>query len=100
MIGDACEHLAQVGFGIEPVQLGRLDQGVEGGRAFGPKVGTGEQVILAPDRDAAQRPLGCGPALVRLGAAPSAAGKARSWHRQTHVLKRPTKTRKPIKSRL
>lgn len=56
MIGDACEHVTQIGLGIEPVQLGRLDQAVEGGRAFGPEVGAGEQVILAPHRHAAQRP--------------------------------------------
>ena len=58
MIGDAGEDVAQVGLGIEPVELRALDQAVEGGRALGAAVRAGEEVVLAPDRDAAQRTLG------------------------------------------
>jgi hypothetical protein len=58
IIGDAREHVMQIGLGIEAVQLGRLDQGIEDGRALGPEVGAGEQVVLAPERHAAQRPFG------------------------------------------
>jgi hypothetical protein len=34
MIGDASKHIAQVGLGIEAVELGGLDQGVDCGRAL------------------------------------------------------------------
>ena len=58
MLGDAGEDVPQVGLGIEAVQLGRLDQGVEGGRPLGAPIRASEQVVLAPDGDAAKRPLG------------------------------------------
>ena len=49
MFGDAAEHVAEVGFWVEVVQLGGFDEAVEGGGAFGATVRTGEQLILAAD---------------------------------------------------
>ena len=39
---------------IDAIELGRTDQGVDGGSAFAAAVGTGKQVVAASDRDAAQ----------------------------------------------
>jgi len=47
MVGDAFEDVAQVGLGVEIVELGGADQAIEGGRAFATRIGSGEQVILA-----------------------------------------------------
>lgn len=58
MLGNVTEDISQVGLGIEAVQLGRFDQRVEGGCALGAPIRAGEQLVLAPDRDTAQRPLG------------------------------------------
>lgn len=52
MIGDTGKHVAQVGQAVEAVELGALDQGVEGRRALGAAVGSGEEVVLTPDRSA------------------------------------------------
>lgn len=46
MIGDAAEHLAQIGFGIEPVELGGLDEGVGRGGARAAGIGSCEQIVL------------------------------------------------------
>ena len=55
VVGDAREHVAQVRFGIDVVQLGRAEQAVDSGGAFAAGVGAREQVIFATQRDYAQR---------------------------------------------
>jgi hypothetical protein len=47
MVGDTREHVAQILFGIQAVEFGRADQGIEGGGAFAAFIGAGEKVILA-----------------------------------------------------
>jgi hypothetical protein len=47
MCGDAGEHVAEIEFRIEAVELGRADQRVEGGCAFSTRVRTGEEVVLS-----------------------------------------------------
>ena len=42
VIGDVGQYMAQPGFGIDPVELGRPDQRVRGGGMFAASVGTGE----------------------------------------------------------
>ena len=44
VIGDAAEHLVQIGFGIEPVELGRLDERV--GRGGARAAGIGAELIM------------------------------------------------------
>jgi len=53
MVGDLRKHMAQPGFGVDPVQLGRADQRVDGGRTFAAAVGASEQVVAPADGDAA-----------------------------------------------
>jgi hypothetical protein len=50
VIGDAAEHLAQVGFGIEAVELGAFNKGVDRGGALATGIGAGEQIILPRGR--------------------------------------------------
>jgi len=38
MVGDAADHVAQIGFGIEAVESGRLDGGVHCGRPASPAI--------------------------------------------------------------
>ncbi len=47
--------MAQVGFGIEFVDLGRLDQRVEDSDALPSAVGSGEETVTAANGHAAQR---------------------------------------------
>jgi hypothetical protein len=58
MVGDAVDGVAQPGFGIDLVELGGLDEAVDGGGAVAALIGAGEQPVLAADGDAAQRALG------------------------------------------
>ena len=58
MIGDAGEHVGEIVLRVEAVELGGFDQRIECRCTAAAGVGAGEQVILAADRDAAQRPLG------------------------------------------
>ena len=44
MIGDAFEHLAQIEFRIDAVQLGRAEQSIDRSRAFSAGIRTGEEV--------------------------------------------------------
>ena len=70
VIGDAREHVAQVGFGIEAVELGRADQAVDRGGALAAGIGAAKQVVLATQSYSAQGPLGCvmpRPGLCRVG---------------------------------
>ena len=47
VIGDACEHVAEIVFRIEPVELGRTDEGVDRSGPLSAGIGAGEQVILS-----------------------------------------------------
>ena len=58
MIGDAGQHFAQIGLGIETGQLRRTDQAVDHGRAFSACIRSGKQVILPAQGHAAQRSFG------------------------------------------
>ena len=52
------DGMGKVGFGVEAVQLCRLDQGVEDGGAVAALVGSQKQEILAGNRDAAHQSFG------------------------------------------
>ena len=54
MLGDALDHVPQVGLRIEAVELGRADQGIHRGRALPAGIRAAEQVIIRPERDRAQ----------------------------------------------
>jgi hypothetical protein len=60
VIGDMREHMAQIGFGIEPVEPGRPDEGIEDSGAFASAVRAGEEVVATTDGNTAQGSLGCG----------------------------------------
>src|SRR5215210_3500390 len=49
MISDAGENVAQPHLGIKAVELGRLDEGVDGRGALAAGIGAGEQVVLAAE---------------------------------------------------
>lgn len=51
MIGDAPHHSTQVGFRGNAVQFRRADQTVDRRRPLAAGIGTGEQIILASQRD-------------------------------------------------
>ena len=53
MIGDASEHVAQISFGIEAVQLGGFNERVGCRGAFTAGIGTGEQIVLPAQRNLA-----------------------------------------------
>ena len=55
VLGDALEHVAQVGLEVEAVELRGAEQGVDRGGALAAVVGAGEQPVLATERDGAQR---------------------------------------------
>src|SRR5512132_686082 len=46
VVGDAGEHVAEPGFWIEAVELGGLDQGIEGGGTITASVGPGKKVVF------------------------------------------------------
>ena len=48
VVGDDAEHVAQVGFRVDPVQLGGLQQGGDRGGPGAARVAAGEEPILAP----------------------------------------------------
>ena|GEM_PF-5123115 len=54
VVGNAREHIAQVGFGIDAVKFGGADQAVNCGCTFATGVGAGEQVVLAAQGHCAQ----------------------------------------------
>ena len=47
MVGDALQHLVQIGVRIEAIELGRADQAVNRGGPLTAGIGAGEQVVLA-----------------------------------------------------
>ena len=48
MVGDAADHLAQIGFRIEAVELGGFDKRLGYGTAPSAGIGSGEQIVLPP----------------------------------------------------
>ncbi len=54
MLGDAREHLAQVSFRIQAIELGRADKAVEGGGSLATSVGSRKEKILPSLSDTAQ----------------------------------------------
>lgn len=50
--------MAQPGFGVNTVELGRADQRVDSGSALATAVGARKQVVAQADGNATQRPLG------------------------------------------
>ena len=52
--GEAGEHVGEPGLRIDAVELGGLDEGVDGGCPLATVVGAGEQPVLAAERDAAE----------------------------------------------
>lgn len=58
MVLQVRQHVSEPGQGICVIELGGVDQGVDGGGAPAALVGAGEGPVAAADRDAAQGPLG------------------------------------------
>ena len=58
MICDAGEHIGKPSLGVDIVEPGGLDQGVDDGGTLPATVGAAEQPRLAAERDAAKRALG------------------------------------------
>jgi hypothetical protein len=58
VIGDAFQDLAQVGLGVQAVELGGFQQRVHGRGTLAAGVGAGEQKILARQNRPSQSPLG------------------------------------------
>ena len=59
MIGNLCQHLAQIAFGIYAVEFGRADQAINRRRPFAAHLRAGKQIILAVQSDSAQGALRC-----------------------------------------
>jgi hypothetical protein len=49
MIGDAVQHIREPGLGIDAVEFGRGNQGIDCGRALATAIGAGEQPRAAPE---------------------------------------------------
>src|SRR5262245_32107598 len=58
VIGDVLDDVAQVGFRIHTVELGRSDQAVDRGSTSTAGIGTTEQVVLSSEGYGAQCSLG------------------------------------------
>ena len=58
MIGDTANHFAQVGFGIEAVELCGFDESTDCGGAFTAGVGSCEQIVLAAQGERSDCALG------------------------------------------
>jgi hypothetical protein len=57
-LGHAVDHIGEVSLGVEAVELGALQHGVEGRGALAARLRAEEQEVLAGDRDATQRAFG------------------------------------------
>ena len=55
--GHALDHVLQVGIGLDVVELRGSDERRDDRPSIGPAVRPGEQVVLAAERDLADRPL-------------------------------------------
>ena len=58
MLSNALEHISQIRFWIEAVEFRRADERVDGSGSLAAGIRAGEQMVLAPERDRAQRTLG------------------------------------------
>jgi hypothetical protein len=58
MIGQAGEHIGEPGLRVDVIELGGLDQRIDGGGAPAAFVGSGEGPVLAPDGDGPQYAFG------------------------------------------
>ena len=58
MVWQSRQHVGEPGARIDAVELGGLDERVDGGGAASAFVGTREGPVVAADRNPAQRPLG------------------------------------------
>lgn len=58
MVGQTAEHIGEPGLRIDAVELGGLDQRVEGGRAMAAGIRAGEGPVAAAYRDRPDRPFG------------------------------------------
>src|SRR5512133_1691653 len=58
VVGDAGKHVAEVGFWIEAVELGGLDQGIEGGGTITASVGPGKKVVFPAEGQRPDLPFG------------------------------------------
>lgn len=58
MVGDAGQNVPEIGLGIEAVELGALDQGVDDGGALAAGVGAGEEPVLTADGERPDRAFG------------------------------------------
>jgi hypothetical protein len=58
MIGDAPHYARQIPFRVDPVQLRRANQAVDRRRPLAAGIGTGEQIVLASQRDRTQSTFG------------------------------------------
>lgn len=59
MLGDAADHMTQVGLGVEAVEFGRADQAVNRRRTLASRVGAREEEILASPMSIRRAPSGC-----------------------------------------
>ena len=57
MIGDATQHIGEPGLGVDAVEFGGGDQGVDCGRALAAAIGTGEPPSPASQSNTTQRTL-------------------------------------------
>ena len=58
VIGDTANHFAQVGFGIEAVELSGFDERIDCGGAYTAGVGSCEQIVLAAQGERSDCALG------------------------------------------
>src|SRR5271155_2033793 len=58
MIGDAGQHISEIRFGIETVELGGADQAVDRGGTLTAGIGAGEQVVFPAQSDGSQGAFG------------------------------------------
>src|SRR5439155_19514831 len=58
VIGDAGQDGTQIRLGIETIELGGFDERVDGSSPLAAGIGSGEEIILAAKRNAADRSLG------------------------------------------
>jgi len=48
MIGDAAQHIGEPGLGVDAIEFGSGNQGINRGRALAAAIGTGEQPCPTP----------------------------------------------------
>lgn len=48
MVGDAAQHIGEPGLGVDAIEFGSGNQGINRGRALAAAIGTGEQPCPTP----------------------------------------------------